>query len=323
MPLIPQSSYRAPLIFRSAHFQTIYPSLFRKVETVTRRRERIETEDDDFLDLDWSVELDSKKLVILMHGLEGSSQKAYMQGMATVFCRSGWNVLSTNFRGCSGETNRQIKSYHSGATEELQTILNHVFENYTYDTISLVGFSLGGNLILKYLGDCAETVDTRIKAAAALSVPCDLASSSIKLEGFQNRIYMERFMRTLRKKIRDKIERFPGQLEDHGLSKMKTFREFDGTYTAPIHGFTSAEDYWSRASSKPVISKITIPTLMINAANDPFLTPACYPLEAAQTNSNFYLEIPKQGGHVGFVNFGLKKTYWSERRALEFVERHS
>jgi predicted alpha/beta-fold hydrolase len=323
MPLVSSSTYRPPLLFRSAHLQTIYPALFRKVSTVTRERERIDTPDGDFLDLDWVRHPNSEQLVILTHGLEGNSGQAYIQGMARIFSEAKWNVLAWNFRGCSGEVNRRLQSYHSGATGELEIILNHIFDNTQYNQIALIGFSLGGNVTLKYLGDRAENLDTRIKTAVAISVPCDLASSSVRLEAFQNRIYMERFMRTLRTKIREKMRRFPNQLDDTDLDRMRTFREFDGGFTAPIHGFTSADDYWTRASSKPVLPKVTIPSLMINAANDPFLAPECYPLEAAQENPNFHLEIPTHGGHVGFVSFGQNKTYWSEKRALDFVEQQT
>ena len=322
MPLVSASTYRPPLLFRSAHIQTIYPSLFRKVPVVTNTRERIETPDDDFLDLDWNQNQSSNRLVIFSHGLEGSSKQSYVQGMARVFSEAGWTVLAWNYRGCSGEVNRQMKSYHSGATEELQLILDHVFTNQLITEIALVGFSLGGNMTLKYLGDCAHGVDTRIKCAVALSVPCDLASSSLKLEEFQNRLYMIRFLRTLRKKIRHKMGIFPGQLEDHGLDTMKTFHEFDGSYTAPLHGFKDAEDYWTQCSSKPALPNIAIPSLLINAANDPFLAPECYPIKEAKQSDHFHLEMPYHGGHMGFPTFGQNNTYWSEHRALEFVEQH-
>jgi uncharacterized protein len=320
MPLISESTYRSPWLFRSAHAQTIYPAVFRRVPLITAERERIETPDGDFLDLDWHRNAISKSMVILTHGLEGNSRQAYMQGMARIFARAGWNVLAWNFRGCSGEVNRQINSYHSGATQELQIILDHVFQHTGFSEITLVGFSLGGNVTLKYLGDRANSVDTRIKSAVTISVPCDLASSSKRLERTENRIYMALFMRTLRKKIRHKMELFPGRVLDHGLDEMRTFAQFDDAYTAPMHGFKDANDYWTSASSKPFLKKITIPTLLINALDDPFLAEACYPTAAARESTTFHLEIPTHGGHVGFVSFGQNKTYWSERRALEFVQ---
>lgn len=320
MPLIDHSTYQVPWLFRSAHLQTIYPAVFRWKPRITKERERIETPDGDFLDLDWHFNPRSRRLVILTHGLEGSSRQTYIQGMADVFSRAGWNVLAWNFRGCSGEINKVIKTYHSGATEELQLILDHVFKQDKFTEIALIGFSLGGNVTLKYLGDRAQNVDTRIKNAVAISVPCDLKGSSLRLERSENRIYMERFMISLRRKIRKKIQLFPDQVEDKGLKEMRTFRQFDDAYTAPMHGFDDANNYWARCSSKPVLSQITVPTLLINSIDDPFLPTECYPYDIARESEHFHLEVPSHGGHVGFISFDKSRTYWSERRALEFVE---
>ena len=321
MPLIHNSSYQAPWLFRSAHLQTIYPALIRYVPLVTEERERIDTPDGDHLYLDWHRSPTSRRLVILTHGLEGSSRQTYMQGMARAFSQAGWNVLAWNFRGCSGGPNNKVHSYHSGATGELQTILNHVFGQDAFNEIALVGFSLGGNVTLKYLGERAQELDTRIKSAVALSVPCDLESSSYRLERSENFLYMARFMVSLRKKIRQKISLFPDQVEDKGLKQMRTFREFDDVYTAPMHGFKGAKDYWTRSSSKPYLPKIRIPTLLINAADDSFLPQECYPITEARESQHFHLEMPFQGGHVGFVSFTKDKLYWSERRAVEFIEK--
>ncbi|MGB0259031.1 MAG: YheT family hydrolase, partial [Coraliomargarita sp.] len=233
MPIL-SSSYKAPIWARSGHLQTIYPSLYRKVPLLTNQRERITTPDNDFLDLDWSKAHSNKRLVIITHGLEGHSRAHYMQGMARTFDRAKWNILAWNFRSCSGEPNTQLRSYHSGSSDELEHVLEHVFTTTHYDEIALVGFSLGGNLMLKLLGDSGVDLDPRIKAAVALSVPCDLASSAKRLEHWSNRIYMKRFMDFLRPKVREKIERFPELIKDHGLDDMKTFAQFDDAYTAPI-----------------------------------------------------------------------------------------
>jgi predicted alpha/beta-fold hydrolase len=285
----------------------------------TNRRKRIETPDGDFLDLDWG-QSGHRRLAILTHGLEGHSRGHYCLGMARELIRNNWDVLAWNFRGCSGEPNLQLRSYHSGATEELQILLDHVFSSTDYESVSLIGFSLGGNLMLKYLGDAGSKVDSRIQASVAISVPCDLASSAKKLEQWQNRIYMARFMKTLRAKVREKAARFPGQLETDELDAMRTFAEFDETYTGPIHGFKGAEDYWAESSCRHVLERITVPTLLVNAVDDPFLTPACYPHEATHTNSRLTLETPRHGGHLGFVEFRNDGSYWSERRAVEFLE---
>ena len=317
-----QTGYNPPLLFRSAHLQTIYPTVYRKVPLVTAKRERIDTPDGDFLDLDWSTEQDGNRLVVITHGLEGHARGHYCQGMAQALQRAGWDVLAWNFRGCSGEPNQKLRSYHSGATEELQIVLDHVFSETDYESIVLVGFSLGGNLMLKYLGDRGAQIDSRIKGAVALSVPCDLASSAKKLEHWQNRIYMKRFMGTLRTKVREKAERFPDQISTAGLDRMRTFAEFDDTYTGPIHGFQGAEDYWAQSSCLNSLKHIATPTLLISALDDPFLTPECFPIEAAKENKYFHLETPKHGGHLGFVEFNDAGEYWSERRAVNFLERN-
>jgi predicted alpha/beta-fold hydrolase len=313
------SQYQPPLCFRNAHLQTIYPTVARRVPIVTSERERLDTPDDDFLDLDWARAKPSNKLAILTHGLEGHARGHYTQGMARALAGINWNVLAWNFRGCSGEPNRQLRSYHSGATDELQIVLDHVFATTDYTEIALIGFSLGGNLTLKYLGDQGDTLDSRIRRAAAISVPCDLAASSRQLERLQNRIYMARFMRNLHTKVREKATRFPEALRLEGLDTIRTFAQFDDRYTAPIHGYKGAEDYWAQCSCLPVLPQIRVPTLLINAQDDPFLTPECFPHNAAATNPNFFLETPRHGGHLGFVQFNEADEYWSEQRVVAFL----
>lgn len=242
-----------------------------------------------------------------------------MQGMAGAFHRAGWDVLAWNCRGCGGVESRKLRSYHSGATDDLAAVVNHALAGNRYREAGLIGFSLGGNITLKYLGELGEAVDPRVLGGVAFSVPCDLAASSIRLERLSNRIYMGRFMRSLRTKIRGKIKQFPGQLTDEGLEVMRTFREFDGAYTAPLNGFESAEDYWARASSKPFLNRIAVPALLVNARNDPFLPEECFPEEAAANSECFHLEAPRDGGHVGFVSFTRSGEYWSEKRAVEFL----
>lgn len=319
MPLV-KSNYKAPFWARSGHLQTIYPSLYRKVPLLTSERQRIHTPDKDFLDLDWSTNHSNKRLAIITHGLEGHSRAHYIQGMAGAFDRAEWNVLAWNYRSCSGEPNTQLRSYHSGSSDELELILQHVFATTNYEKIALIGFSLGGNLMLKLLGDGGSEVDARIRAAVALSVPCDLASSAKRLEHWSNHIYMRRFMNFLRPKVREKIARFPELIKDHGLDDMKTFAQFDDAYTAPIHGFKNAEEYWQQSSCQTRLENIQIPTLLINALDDPFLTPSCFPYSSADKNPNFHLETPNDGGHCGFLQFNDNNEYWSESRSVEFVQ---
>jgi hypothetical protein len=320
MPLVQNSSYRPPFGFHSGHLQTIYPSLFRKLALITDRRERISTPDGDFLDLDWADKPTSKKLAILTHGLEGSSRRTYIQGMAQALTRSGWNVLAWNFRGCSGEANHRLESYHSGSIGELKTVIAHAASSDRYEQIALIGFSLGGNITLKLLGDPEHPIHPKVKGAVTFSVSTNLASSAKHLERLDNRIYMRRFLKTLRGKVREKVQRFPGVIRHEGLDQMRTFREFDDAYTAPIHGFVDAEDYWQQSSSGPHLDNITIPTLLVNAKNDPFLTSDCYPTQSANGHPHLHLEIPESGGHIGFIEFNRENTYWSERRAVNFLK---
>lgn len=298
---------------------TIYPSLFRDISVDGYVRERIDTPDGDFLDLDWST-VGAKRLVILSHGLEGDSKRRYMQGMARACNRAGWDALAWNMRGCSEEANRHLAAYHSGRTEDLDCVVRHACEHRGYEALAFIGFSLGGNLTLKYLGERGPEVDTSIRAAVAFSVPCDLQAGALHLAHWSNQIYMKRFLKSLRARVRAKIAQFPGELDDNGLDQVRTFREFDGRYVAPLHGFTSAEDYWQKCSCKPLLRRITIPTLLVSAADDPFLPSACYPYAEAERNNTFFFEVPRYGGHVGFVSFNTERLYWSEQRAVSFLE---
>ena len=315
MPLIASSSFKPLPGLANGHLQTILPVIFRRVTPITRERERIETPDGDFLDLDWNRTTRSKRLLIITHGLEGSSANPSVQGMAAAFHRVGWDTLAWNLRGCSGEQNRLLRTYHSGARDDLERVIDHA--GHGYHEIALIGFSIGGNLTLKYLGDLGSAINSRITGAVVFSVPCDLASRARALENTVNRIYMNHFLRDLRRKIRAKAAEFPGAVPTAELKRMRTFREFDGTYTAPLNGFLSAEDYWAKASSKPSLIGISVPTLMISALNDPFLGPECYPTDIAKPHPLLYLETPSSGGHLGFLS--LHTEYWPERRALEFL----
>lgn len=286
------------------------------------RRERIETTDGDSLSLDWARN-GSQRLVILAHGLEGDSRRHYIQGMVHALIRRNWDAVAWNARGCGGESNRVLRFTHSGATEDLDTVISHVVSSAGCTRIALIGFSLGGNLILKYLGERGCAVDPRIVAAVAFSVPCDLQASSIQLGRASNQIYMRHFLASLHQKIQTLMKLMPGKIDDVGYKQIRTFKQFDDRYTAPIHAFKDAEDYWRKSSCKPFLPQIHVPTLLVNARNDPFLADACFPVEEAKANSNLHLEMPMSGGHVGFMDFNSGKEYWSERRAAEFLHAHS
>ena len=318
MPIVASSTYQSPWFLSYGHLQTLLPHLLRRVGAVTYQRERVDTLDHDFLDLDW-IRTGSRRLAVLAHGLEGDSTRHYMLGMVNALTKRAWDAVAWNARGCSGEPNRVLRFTHSGATEDLQTVLSHILSTCDYSEIALIGFSLGGNLTLKYVGERGRHLDPRIRAAVAFSVPCDLRSSSIQLAKPANRIYMCRFLATLHKKIRALMKTMPGKIDDQGYEKMRTFKDFDDRYTAPIHGFEDAEDYWRQCSCKPYLKDIQIPALLVNARNDPFLAAPCYPIGEAKENPNLYLEMPVAGGHVGFVGFNHDREYWSETRAASFL----
>ncbi|MGQ9806883.1 MAG: YheT family hydrolase [Chlorobiales bacterium] len=325
MPILERSTYQPPSWWVSGgHLQTIIPALFRKVVSSPYVRKRIETPDGDFLDCDWlyaATTVPSRKLVIISHGLESNSHRPNVAGMARAVSLCGYDALAWNFRGCSGEPNRLPRAYHSGATEDLHTVLEHVAPKY--DEIYLVGFSLGANLTLKYLGEQPEVISPKVKKAVVFSVPCDLAASSTQLSRLSNRIYERRFLKSLKRKIEQKATLFPNEisLAPYLKKQIKTLRDFDDHYTAPLHRFQSADDYYAKCSAKPLIPKIAIPTLIVNAKNDVFLAPSCYPFDEVKSSDVVFLETPKSGGHLGFItetqSHGL---YWSEMRALGFIE---
>lgn len=317
MPLIRNSTYKPPVWLRGGHWQTIYPVLFRRTRHVTQDPERLELSDGDFIDLEWSGK-GSRRLAILSHGLEANTRAGYIQGMASALVDAGWDVLAWNFRGCGNEPNRLLRMYHSGATDDLHAVVSHALKSHPATSIDLIGFSLGGNLTLKYLGENQDRLSNKIHRAVVFSVPCDLACSSRQLSRSSNKIYMERFLRALRSKIEEKNRRFPDQLDLTDIRRIRNFEMFDDRFTAPIHGFASAADYWEKNSSRQFIPHIQRETLLINAMNDPFLGPACHPFEEAAANPLFHLESPQEGGHVGFVSGGSNR-YWSESRAPEFL----
>ncbi|HYF71065.1 MAG TPA: alpha/beta fold hydrolase [Ohtaekwangia sp.] len=308
--------YTAPAFLFNAHLETIYPSLLRRVGMKPYTRERICTPDDDFLDLDWLTQ-GASKLIIISHGLEGSSQRPYVKGLAKAGFNQGCDILAWNFRGCSGEINKQLRFYHSGATEDLHTVLEHVKNKNQYTEIFLMGFSLGGNLTLKYLGE--RQLFPEIKKSVVFSVPLNLQTSCARISEPSNWIYARRFLKSLKQKILRKHIAYP-ELNTSWLPQIKTIQTFDDRYTAPLHGYNNAAEYYDRCSSIHFIHAIPIPTLIINARNDPFLSNDCYPTEMLKHHANVKLETPDRGGHVGFAQFHKSGLYWSEEKALQFIK---
>ena len=322
MPIVTAPSYQPPPFLANGHLQTCLPVLIRQLTPVRYQREAIQTPDGELLNLDWAKTASvSRQLAVLAHGLEGSSRSQYIQGLVHALNRRGWHAVAWNGRGCGGELNRVLRFTHSGSTQDLATVLSHIGSvGHQYDRIALIGFSLGGNLTLKYLGERAPDVDPRIIGAVAFSVPCDLQSSSIELGRRKlNQIYMRSFLKSLRRKIRQLKVQMPGAIDDTGYERIRSFKQFDDRYTAPIHGFKDAEDYWHQSSSRPYLPHIRVPTLLVNARNDPFLAEPCFPYEEAKASPHFFLEAPASGGHVGFLTFDRLGEYWSERRAAEFL----
>lgn len=317
MPFIAKDDYRPPLLFRSSYVNTIYPSLARQVPDLHYARERIDTPDGDFLDLDWACR-GSERLVIVLHGLESSTASGHVKGMIRRFYLEGWDGLGMNFRGCSGEMNRRLRTYHIGETSDLDWVLQHVLSQNRYREIVLIGFSLGGNVVMKYLGEKGNQLYPEIKKGIAISVPCEVMSANDEFNKLKNWIYLYRFMQSLNPKMLEKARRFP-DLYQISIPNPRNFGEFDGVFTAPVHGFASAEDYWIQNSSLPFIPKIQIPCLLINALDDTFLSPACFPYALAEASKLFHLLTPKYGGHCGFYMPGKRNVFWSEEQAWRFV----
>ncbi|CAH8283183.1 hypothetical protein EV196_102157 [Mariniflexile fucanivorans] len=316
MPII-EPTYKPLFFFKKGFVSTVYSGLVRRV-SLKQERERLRLDDGDFLDLDWSFSKEkSNKLIILLHGLEGNAQRPYVTGAAKLFNENNIDAVCVNFRGCSGEDNLLYRSYHSGSTEDLEAIINHAILNKKYSDIYLKGISLGGNIILKYLGE-GGLVPQEIKSAIAISAPCYLSGSAKELHTFKNILFHDRFKRHLVNRLKIKQKNYTNDLSVEDINSIKTLYDFDNIYTSKAHGFKNAEDYYEQCSSLQFLSKIKTPTLIINALNDSFLSPECYPVKEAKNNPNLYLEMPKFGGHVGFID--KKNVYYNEKRALYFIK---
>ena len=311
MPLL-ESRFRPPWYLRNCHVQTILPVLAAGGSGSEFRSERLELPDGDFLDLDW-MESGQERLAILCSGLEGNSRDPGMFRLARSFKAAGWDVLSWNYRGCSGVLNRLVRSYHSGATEDLAAVVAHAGGR----PLALVGCSIGGNLVLKYLGEASPPAN--ILAAAAVSAPVDLASTARALDRRPgNRLYLRRLIASLRAKICAKSAAMPGRIALEGLEGLHGFEHFDDRYTAPTHGFLGAEDYWQKCSARQFLPAIDVPALLLSAKDDPFLTPESFPFSEAAENPHFSLEVPGRGGHLGFLD---TRGSWIGKRLPGFLSR--
>lgn len=324
MPVITNSDYKPPFWQFNAHLQTIYPSLVRKVK-VNYQRERIDLPDGDFLDLDWSYvssksSVRSTKLIIVTHGLEGDSTRHYVTGMIKKFNDLGFDGLGWNCRSCSGEMNRLPRFYHHGDVDDIRFVVNYAVSK-GYEEVVLVGFSMGGSMTLRLLGDKPEIVPSQVKLGVAVSVPLDLFTSVFELYKKGRQFYMKRFIDKLGKKIKAKTEVFPNHpiINFEGYEKITNFEEFDNRYTAPLFGFKDAHDFYKKAGAKPFLKHIQKTTYIFQAINDPFLSPECLELGEASENKNVHLELIAQGGHVGFMMPNSNETY-IERTVAEICK---
>ncbi|MBT8393638.1 MAG: alpha/beta fold hydrolase [Flavobacteriaceae bacterium] len=316
MPVV-ESDYNPKFLFKNSHFSTVYSGIFRNVNGVDQQRERIILKDQDFIDIDWSYASEkTNKLIIILHGLEGNAQRPYMLATAKLFNQNEIDAVCVNFRGCSGEPNLKYRSYHSGVTDDLDEVIKHIINTKHYSDIYIKGVSLGGNVTLKYLGE-DRIIPKQIKGAVGVSVPCHLYGSCLELHTFKNILYANRFKKYLIARLRIKQKQFPEIISVEEIDTIKTLKDFDDVYTSKAHGFEDALDYYEKSSSLQFLKGIKVPTLILNALDDSFLSPECFPVKEAKNNADLFLEMPKFGGHVGF--FQKNNIYYNERRSLEFI----
>ena len=312
--------YPAPPWLPGGHAQTIWPLLI-KGPLPPYRRERWDTPDGDFIDLDWIGGRPGAPCVALFHGLEGSSRSHYARRLMHAVEERDWHGVVVHFRGCSGEPNRLLRAYHSGDSQEIDWIVRRLHER-GFPALFLAGVSLGGNAMLKWLAEQGGRACALVDAAVAVSAPLDLAAANTALSSGFNLVYARHFLRTLIPAALAKERRFPGQVDIQRAMASRTLRDFDDAVTAPLHGFLGADDYYARSSAGPLLPAVSVPTLLLNAANDPFLPRTALPLRETLP-SPVALEVPEHGGHVGFVH-GVPpgRIDWLAQRVLMHFDAH-
>ena len=316
MPIL-QSSYLPSRIWQNPHVSTIYPSAFRKVKGVNYTRERLELSDGDFLDLDWSKSsANNHKLAIFTHGFLGNSTRPYLLGGVKAFNLANYDALAWNHRGLGGENNRFEKITTHGSSNDLEEVINYVLSKKQYTEIILVGYSKGGNISMKYAGQKAENIPTEIKKIIAISSPTDL-QGSVDVMG-KNGFYTERFKTKLIKFLLNRSELIDNQTLKY-FSKFKYLDDFTDNYIAPLHGFKDGRDYYEQCAAMQFVDKIRVPTLILNAKNDPVLSESCAMLDVAKHSDYIFSEVPNHGGHCGFFQPNSDGIYWGDKRIVEFV----
>ena len=320
MPVV-ESKFPVSSFLNNGHLQTIYPYFFRKTPLVSLSRNRIDLKDGDFIDVDY-LSQKSDELVVLSHGLEGSSSTNYIRGMAKHLGENNhYDIIAWNMRSCSGELNRKDLFYHAASCGDLNSVLEYALSKHPYKKIHLIGFSLGGNLTAFYAGQFGNQVISQVCSATIFSSPIHLESSINKLHNSQiGNFYSESFLTTMRKKALEKQRLGILDIDPQRIRACKSFIDFDNLITAPLSGFKDAKEYYDEASAINVIHKIKIPTLFVQSKDDPFLTKQCFPLRQAKANKNLFLEITQTGGHVGFMYYNKGLSFWAEDRSIEFLK---
>ncbi|MCD6039037.1 MAG: hypothetical protein K0S27_437 [Gammaproteobacteria bacterium] len=312
-------SFKPAWWLTNSHCQTLWPVLCRRrIKNLPLKRERVELADGDFIDLDW-VGGSRGPIVLILHGLEGSVKSPYVQGMLQTILQQGWRGVCMHFRSCSGELNRLPRVYHSGETLDITEVVNRLRQHELATPMAAIGFSLGGNVLLKWLGETGE--HNPLTAAIAISVPFQLSQAASRIDRGFSKIYQWRLLHCLRKKIQWKFPQQTAPFNFSSLRKLRTLRDFDDYVTAPLHGFINGEDYYTQSSSRQYLAKIKVPTLILQAKDDPLVGEQILP-EKQDISSQIMLEISEKGGHVGFISgrFPWKIEYWLEQRASIFLQ---
>ena len=318
MPLIDGSSFIPDGWYKNGHYNTFIPALILKNPPIRYQRQRWITPDQDFIDVDFS-KIGSRRAAVILHGLEGNSSSGYVLHFADYFNRHDWDVVAPNYRGCSGEMNKKLQMYHSGSTGDIDFVLQQIIRDY--DEIMLIGFSLGGNLVLKYLGEETFDIDQKIRGGIAISAPIDLHDASIELLKWENFAYQLKFLQSLGTKIWKKKRQFPEKISITPLFKTYNLYRFDEYFTAPIFGYKDARDYYDQNSSLQFIPNLKRPCLLVNAMDDPFLGVHSYPQDLALDIDHFYYCEPTYGGHVGFAKNAQNRN-WLKELSLNFINDH-
>lgn len=313
--------YQAPRWLPGGQAQTIWPALFGRAPRVPWRRVRWDAPDGDFIDVD-RVDAGGADapLLVLFHGLEGSSRSHYARAFAAACAEAGWSLALPHFRGCSGELNRAPRAYHSGDWQEIDWMLRRLRADHR-GPVRAVGVSLGGNALLRWAQEAGTEAARVVESLAAVSAPIDLAAGAraIGAGAFNRAVYTRMFLRTLKPKALAQVARHPGLADPRAIAAARDLHAFDDAFTAPVHGFRDAEDYWRRASAAPRLRDIRAPALVLNARNDPFLPAAALP-PAGEIAPGVLLEQPEGGGHVGFaVGAPPGRLDWMPRRVLRFL----